>query len=179
MLDTGTIEIISPIEYDSCGRLKCNADLHPNQGTSWSTEDKEYLIEWLDKIGLEEMSLALGRTETTLSEKARKLRIKGEMKPDTKARNPRLLKAELNINKKRKKRTVGETKLSISDVGNIIELRKSKTLNELATMYNVSIYTIFTTIKKATKEPTKVSEVAMCKNSLSLYHTDGGMQVAN
>ncbi|NMF04537.1 helix-turn-helix domain-containing protein [Clostridium beijerinckii] len=34
-------------------------------------------------------------------------------------------------------------------------------------------------IKKATKEPTKVSEVAMRKNSTSLYHMEGGMQVAN
>ena len=34
-------------------------------------------------------------------------------------------------------------------------------------------------LEKATKEPTKVSEVAMRKNSPSLYHMDGGMQVAN
>lgn len=33
--------------------------------------------------------------------------------------------------------------------------------------------------KKATKEPTKVSEVAMRKNSTSLYHIQGGMQLAN
>jgi RNA polymerase sporulation-specific sigma factor len=33
--------------------------------------------------------------------------------------------------------------------------------------------------KKATKEPSKVSEVAMRKNSTSLYHIQGGMQLAN
>jgi DNA-binding CsgD family transcriptional regulator len=101
------------------------------------------------------------------------------MKPDTKARNPRLLKVELNANKKRKKRTVGETKLSKKDVENIVELKKSKSLRQLAKMFDVSITTIFTAIKRATKEPTKVSEVAIRKNSTSLYHMEGGMQVAN
>lgn len=182
MLKTGTVEEfenMQPIEYDSYGRLKYNPILHPNQGMPWSTEDKEYLIEWLDKIGLEEMSLALGRTESTISEKARILRKKGQMKPDTKARNPRLLKVELNANKKRKKRTVGETKLSQNDVKVIVELKKTKSLRELAALFNVSISTIFTAIKRATKDPTKVSEVAIRKNSTSLYHMEGGMQVAN
>jgi hypothetical protein len=77
MLEIETVEEfqgIQTIEYDNCGRLKYNSILHPNQGMPWSTEDKEYLIEWLDKIGLEEMSLALGRTESTISEKARILK---------------------------------------------------------------------------------------------------------
>jgi len=64
-------ESIAPVQYDNCGRLMYNPNLHPNQGTPWSVEDKEYLAEWLDKIGLEGMSLALGRTEATISEKAR------------------------------------------------------------------------------------------------------------
>lgn len=34
-------------------------------------------------------------------------------------------------------------------------------------------------LEKATKEPTKVSEVAMRKNSTSLYHRTEGMQIAN
>lgn len=173
------IEIIHPLEYDMFGRLKYNPILHPNQGTPWSTEDKEYLADWLDKIGLEEMSLALGRTETTVSEKARILRKQGKMKADTKARNPRLLKVELNINKKRKKRTVGETKLSQSDIEIIVELRKNKSLSELANMYNVSSTTIFTAIKRATKNPDQSVQSSMCKNSPSLYHTEGGMQVVS
>ena len=172
-------ESIAPVQYDNCGRLMYNPNLHPNQGMPWSTEDKEYLSEWLDKIGLEEMSLALGRTETTISEKARVLRQKGKMKKDSKARNTRLLKIELNEGKVRKKRTVEETKLSQSDVENIVELRKNKSLREISNMYNVSITTIFTALKKATKEPSKVSEVAMRKNTTPLYHTNGGMQVAN
>lgn len=34
-------------------------------------------------------------------------------------------------------------------------------------------------IKKTTKDPTKVSEVAMRKNSTPLYHMRGEMQVAS
>lgn len=34
-------------------------------------------------------------------------------------------------------------------------------------------------LEKATKEPTKVSEVAMRKSTAPLYHMDGGMQIAN
>jgi transposase len=171
-------ESIHLVEYDAFGRMKYNPDYHFNQGTSWSAEDKKYLIEWLDKIGLEEMSLALGRTETTISEMARKLRKKGKMKPDTKARNPRLLKFELNINKPRKKRSTWNTKLSSKDIKEIIKLRESKkTLNEIAIMYNVSIYTIYTAIKRTTKDLAKVSNVAIRKNSTPLYHMEGGMQV--
>ena len=47
------------------------------------------------------MSSALGRTETTISEKAIVLRQKGKMKKDSRARNPRLLKVELNEGKER------------------------------------------------------------------------------
>lgn len=172
-------ESIAPAQYDSCGRLMYNSSLHPNQGTSWSMEDKEYLAEWLDKIGLEEMSLALGRTEGTVTEKARVLRKQGKMKKDTKARNPRLLKIELNEGKERKKRTLWKTKLNQSDIENIVELKKNKTLNELSNMYSVSISTIFNALKKATKNPDQSVQSSMCKNTTPLYHTDGGMQIAN
>lgn len=68
------------VEFDGNGRMKYNSELHFNQGQPWVTEDVEYLIEWLDKIGYEEMSLALGRTEATLRDKVFKLRKKGLMK---------------------------------------------------------------------------------------------------
>ncbi|MFL0167705.1 hypothetical protein [Candidatus Clostridium helianthi] len=171
---------MSVVEYDDVGRMKYNPEYHFNQGTSWSAEDKEYLIEWLDKIGLEEMSLALGRTEATISEKARVLRKQGKMKPDAKSRNPRLLRLELNKNKQRKKRTVWNTKLSQDQVEEAVRLRKDgKTLNEIATMYNVSIYTIFNSIKRATKNPDQSIRSSTTKNSTSLYHMDGGMQVVS
>lgn len=170
---------MSVVEYDAFGRMKYNPEYHFNQGALWSTEDKEYLANWLDKIGLEEMSLALGRTETTISEKARILRKQGKMKEDTKSRNPRLLRAELETKKERKKRTFWKTKLSQIDVKEIVELRKSKSLKEIAEIYNVSIYTIFNSIKRATKNPEQSVQSSIDKNSTSLYHMDGGIQIAN
>lgn len=74
---------MAPIEYDACGRMKFNPDLHENQGKPWSREDLDYLINWYNKIGIEEMSLALERTETTVATKVAILRKRGLMK-----RNP-------------------------------------------------------------------------------------------
>lgn len=37
-------------------------DLYSNTGKPYTKEDLDYLINWYDKIGLEEMSLALERT---------------------------------------------------------------------------------------------------------------------
>lgn len=81
------------VEYDDYGRMKYNPELHFNQGNKWTKEDIEYLIEWLDKIGYEEMSLALGRTEATLRDKVFKLRKKGLMKRSNQKINyPKLLR---------------------------------------------------------------------------------------
>ena len=81
------------IEFDCNGRMKYNPELHHNQGEPWSYEDTKYLIEWLEVIGYEEMSLALGRTETTLRTKVFKLRKKGLMKEgDRSIRHIRLLR---------------------------------------------------------------------------------------
>lgn len=81
------------IEFDDYGRMKYNPELHPNQGKPWTYEDTKYLIDWLEKIGYEEMSLALGRTESTLRDKVFKLRKKGLMKEGDKSiRHIRLLR---------------------------------------------------------------------------------------
>ena len=81
------------IEYDSRGNMKYNPELHFNQGTSWTTEDLEYFINWLDVVGYEEMSLALGRDERTLRTKAYSLRKKGLMKKNSsQIRHRRLLR---------------------------------------------------------------------------------------
>ena len=73
------------IEFDCNGRMKYNPELHFNQGEPWSYEDTKYLVEWLEIIGYEEMSLALGRTEATLRSKVFKLRKKGLMKEGDKS----------------------------------------------------------------------------------------------
>ncbi|MEG2018473.1 MAG: aspartyl-phosphate phosphatase Spo0E family protein [Clostridium sp.] len=83
-------------EYDCVGRMKYNPEIHFNQSRPWSYEDEEYIINWLDRIGIEEMSFALGRTEATISQKASRLRKEGRMKPKDKhaVRNIRILKKE-------------------------------------------------------------------------------------
>lgn len=83
-------------EYDTSGRMKYNPEIHFNQGQPWSYEDEEYIVNWLDKIGIEEMSFAIGRTEATISQKATRLRKDGRMKPKDRhaAKNIRLFKRE-------------------------------------------------------------------------------------
>lgn len=71
---------MAPIEYDKCGRMKFNPDLHENQGKPWSKDDLDYLINWYNKVGLEEMSLALGKSEGTVAHKVQTLRKRGIMK---------------------------------------------------------------------------------------------------
>ncbi len=88
------MEHIAPIEYDNAGRMKYNPDLHPNQGKPWSDEDKDYLINWYSKIGLEEMSLALGRSEATIAQKVTKFRNRGIMSKEKPPKVKRFLKSE-------------------------------------------------------------------------------------
>lgn len=170
-------ENIHLVEYDKCGRMRYNPDLHFSQGKPWADEDIDYLINWYVKIGLEEMSLALGKTEATVATKVAKLRKRGLM---SKGKSERLNR-QLKTRPRRVRKTV-ERKLNDEDLETITELKKTKTLKEIAKMYNVSLSLVgkrFLEYKKATKEPTKVSEVAMRKNSPSLYHMDGGMQIVS
>ena len=85
------------LEYDEQGRMKYNPDLHFNQGKFWSKEDLEYLIKWYDIIGVEEMSLALGRTEFTVTDKVYKLRKRGLMEKAKKKYHPRLLRRDIDV----------------------------------------------------------------------------------
>lgn len=82
------------IEYDNQGRMKYNPELHFNQGQKWSKEDTDYLINWYHIVGVEEMSLALGRSEQTILEKVCKLRRKGIMPKGKNSYNLRLLRLD-------------------------------------------------------------------------------------
>lgn len=82
------------IEYDNQGRMKYNPELHFNQGQKWSKEDTDYLINWYHIVGVEEMSLALGRSEQTIFEKVCKLRRKGIMTKGKNRYNLRLLRLD-------------------------------------------------------------------------------------
>lgn len=131
-------ETISPIEYDKCGRMKYNPDLHERQGQPWEDEEKEYLINWYNIIGLEEMSLALGRTEGTIATKVNIFRNQGWMPKES----PKNIIRELKPKSKTRCFNPGKT-------------------------------------KKATKNPDQSVQSSIPKNSPSLYHMEGGMQIAN
>lgn len=77
--------------YDAYGRMNYHPDFHPNQGTPWTTTDQQYLIEFYEKLGPEQVSLELGRTIHTVMTRACKLRKRGDMpKPATKTYHRRM-----------------------------------------------------------------------------------------
>ena len=78
--------------YDKRGRMQYDPELHLKQGQRWNEEDTEYLINWYHIIGIEEMSLALERSEQTVFEKVCKLRKKGIMPKMKPVYNTRLLR---------------------------------------------------------------------------------------
>ena len=65
------------VKYDSSGRMLYHPFYHPNHGKSFSESDKEYLCKYYHCDPVEIMALALGRTESTVREQARKLRNTG------------------------------------------------------------------------------------------------------
>lgn len=93
------------IKFDKSGRIKYNKDIHTNQGKPWNKEDLEYLITWYEFISREEMSFALGRTETSIASKVSSLRKLGEMPQSKNIRRQRLigrnLKGVVNLRNKK------------------------------------------------------------------------------
>lgn len=69
------------VKYDNHGRMQYHPALHTNQFKPWTTSDERYLIENYAFVGAGDMSLALGRTVTTVATRAWKLRRKGLMTP--------------------------------------------------------------------------------------------------
>jgi hypothetical protein len=65
------------IEYDNRGRLKYHPEFHPNQGERLNDEELAYLCKFYEVDSLKSLSLALGRTERTLTNKVNYLRKKG------------------------------------------------------------------------------------------------------
>ena len=66
---------------------------------------------------------------------------------------------------------------------NLKFLNKSMTWNELAEEFGIYgealRQQVSTTLKKATKNPDQSVQSSMRKNTTPLYHTNGGMQIAN
>ena len=69
------------LNYDDIGRISYTPEYHTKKGSKWLDEDIEYLINWYDKVGIEEMTFALERPQVTIMTKAVELRRKGLMKP--------------------------------------------------------------------------------------------------
>ncbi|WP_242831514.1 hypothetical protein [Clostridium cadaveris] len=64
--------------------MKYNPEFHRKNGQPWDKEDLEYLINWYDKIGPEELSFALERPITALCQKVSVLRRIGVMEKSEK-----------------------------------------------------------------------------------------------
>lgn len=78
------------IEYDSSGRMKYNPEFHRKHGEQWDKDDLQYLIDWYDKVGPEELSFALERPISAITRKANVLRCEGIMyRPSKKIRHTR------------------------------------------------------------------------------------------
>lgn len=67
-------------QYDKHGRLKYNPEYHDNHGSIWSEEDLVYLYSMHDVMPRKSLSMALGRTETTVSTKLYLLKNKQKKK---------------------------------------------------------------------------------------------------
>ncbi|MDP4174175.1 MAG: hypothetical protein Q8933_09425 [Bacteroidota bacterium] len=85
------------IEYDRFGRMNYNPEFHANNGKLWGKEDVQYMIDWYNIIGPEEMSYALERTIKTIQAKATELRRKGLLtKPAKQMHHKRIKKGCLS-----------------------------------------------------------------------------------
>lgn len=171
------IEQIAPIEYDKAGRMKYNPDLHPNQCKLWQNDELDYLINWYSKIGLEEMSLALGRSEGTIATKVSMLRKKGVMERETPSMATRYLRPKCTKKDPRSDNEGRKPKLSTKEIKEIIKLKGNKSYKELGKMFNVGANTIYRAIKKATENPDQSVQSSIRKNTISLYHENRGVQV--
>ena len=88
-------EYLNKIEYSSNGRMKYNPEYFGKTGEPWYQQDLQYLKDWYDITGPEEMAFALERTPDSVMEKARKLRKEGVMiKPIKTTRKERALGKE-------------------------------------------------------------------------------------
>ena len=68
-----------PIEYDSYGRMMYNPRFHKNNRKVWEANDLDYLANWYDIIGPEEMSFALERTIKSVMQKIVSVRRKKDL----------------------------------------------------------------------------------------------------
>ncbi|URZ06434.1 hypothetical protein [Clostridium felsineum] len=68
-----------PIEYDKIGRMNYNPIFHARMRQPWTVDELNYVINWYDKVGPDELSFALERTIKSVMQKATDLRKQGKM----------------------------------------------------------------------------------------------------
>jgi hypothetical protein len=90
------LEMNQPITYDRHGRMNYHPEYHAKQGQPWTTNEQAYLINNYERLGPEEVSLALERTIHTVMTRAYELRKAGEMPKPTKRKWHRRSRLDLN-----------------------------------------------------------------------------------
>jgi len=82
----------TPITYDRYGRMNYNPMFHENNRKPWDPEDDEYIINWYDIIGPEEMSFAISRTIKSAMNRVARLRKAGKMRKPLKSVSTKRIK---------------------------------------------------------------------------------------
>lgn len=82
-----------PIEYDRFGRMEYNPLFHSNNRKPWLKEDTQYLIDWYEIIGPEEIGFALDRTIKSVMHQVTVFRKNGKMKKPFKKTYTKKIKA--------------------------------------------------------------------------------------
>lgn len=65
------------IKYDNQGRMEYHPDFHPNQNKKWTVSELEYLCKFYEADGSLTISLALGKTQKTVSNTYARLKREG------------------------------------------------------------------------------------------------------
>lgn len=66
------------IEYDNLGRMKYHPDYHFAHGQRFTEEETAYICRYIDSDEIINLSLAIGKTQMTISDKASRLRRNGK-----------------------------------------------------------------------------------------------------
>lgn len=67
----------NPVTYDALGRMQYHPDFHQMQGKRWQKEELQYICDFYNVCGPEEIALGLERTIHTVMQKASELRKVG------------------------------------------------------------------------------------------------------
>lgn len=66
------------VTYDRLGRMDYNPEFHHNHCTKFTEADLEYMCKFYEVDPIQRLSMALGRTEKTIRNRVRELRVKGK-----------------------------------------------------------------------------------------------------